>query len=54
VSFRRRRDAGGTIVAALSVTGAIPFMPEARLCDLRPEAIACARAISHELGWNQP
>ncbi|ACO81214.1 transcriptional regulator protein DgoR [Azotobacter vinelandii CA] len=48
------RDAGGAIVAALSVTGAIPFMPEARLRDLRPEAIACARAISHELGWNQP
>ncbi|MBB3104621.1 IclR family transcriptional regulator [Azomonas macrocytogenes] len=48
------RDAGGAIVAALSVAGAIPYMPEARLRDLRPEVIECARAISYELGWNQP
>jgi len=45
------RDAGGQIVAALSVASAVPYMPEARLHDLRPDVIACAQAISAELGW---
>ncbi len=45
------RDAGGQIVAALSVASAVPYMPEARLHDLRPEVIACAQSISAELGW---
>ncbi|SHL28376.1 IclR family transcriptional regulator [Phytopseudomonas punonensis] len=45
------RDAGGQIVAALSVASAVPYMPEARLYELRPEVIACAAVISAELGW---
>nr|WP_312509012.1 IclR family transcriptional regulator [Pseudomonas luteola] len=45
------RDASGAIVAALSVASAIPYMPEARLRDLCPDVIACARAISFDLGW---
>lgn len=46
------RDASGQIVAALSVASAIPYMPEARLHELRPDVTACAMAISHELGWS--
>ncbi|MDH1263978.1 IclR family transcriptional regulator [Pseudomonas sp. GD03944] len=46
------RDASGQIVAALSVASAIPYMPEERLQTLRPDVIACATAISRELGWS--
>lgn len=45
------RDASGQIVAAISVASAVPYMPEARLHELRPEVIACAAGISAELGW---
>jgi DNA-binding IclR family transcriptional regulator len=45
------RDASGAIVAALSVASAIPYMPEARLQELCPDVIACAQAISLDLGW---
>jgi DNA-binding IclR family transcriptional regulator len=46
------RDASGQIVAALSVAGAVPYMPQARLHELRPDVTACAVAISRELGWS--
>ncbi|OLU24113.1 IclR family transcriptional regulator [Pseudomonas sp. PA27(2017)] len=45
------READGQIVAALSVASAVPYMPEVRLQALRPEVVACAQAISAELGW---
>lgn len=45
------REPGGQIVAALSVASAVPYMPEVRLQALVPEVIACANAISAELGW---
>ena len=45
------RDAAGAIVAAISVAGAITYMPEARLEELRPAVIQTAQAISLELGW---
>ncbi|MBA1275006.1 IclR family transcriptional regulator [Stutzerimonas azotifigens] len=47
------RDAGGEIVAAISVASAIPYMPEERLEALRPAVIECAQAISAELGWRR-
>ncbi|SDH64921.1 transcriptional regulator, IclR family [Pseudomonas flavescens] len=46
------RDASGQIVAALSVASAIPYMPLARMHQLRPEVTACAATISRELGWS--
>jgi DNA-binding IclR family transcriptional regulator len=45
------RDAGGVIVAALSVASAITYMPESRLEELRPGVVDAARAISFDLGW---
>ena len=45
------REAGGQIVAALSVASAVPYMPDVRLQALLPEVVACANAISAELGW---
>ncbi len=45
------RDAGGTIVAAISVASATPYMPEDRMDTLVPPVITAAAAISHELGW---
>jgi DNA-binding IclR family transcriptional regulator len=48
------RDASGGIVAAISVAGAVHFMPMERLADLRPAIIASANAISAELGWRPP
>ncbi|RKR03394.1 IclR family transcriptional regulator [Kushneria sinocarnis] len=45
------RDAGGDIVAALSVASASPWMPESRLAALAPEVSAAAEQLSRELGW---
>lgn len=45
------RDAGGAIVAAISLASAITYMPESRLEALRPSVMATARAISLDLGW---
>ncbi|CAH2602917.1 D-galactonate regulator, IclR family [Rhodovastum atsumiense] len=45
------RDAGGGIVAAISVASAAPYMSEARMQSLVPDVIAAARAVSRELGW---
>lgn len=45
------REAGGQIVAALSVASAVPYMPEVRVQALGPAVVACAHAISAELGW---
>lgn len=44
------RDAGGAIVAAISVASAVPYMPLERLPRLRPLVLATAAAISRELG----
>lgn len=48
------RDAGGGIVAAISVASAVPYMPLERLPQLRPAVLATAAAISRELGWRPP
>jgi DNA-binding IclR family transcriptional regulator len=45
------RDAGGAIVAAISVASAVPYMPLERMPTLRPAVIAAAATISKELGW---
>jgi DNA-binding IclR family transcriptional regulator len=45
------RDAGRSIIAAISVTSAAQYMPEERMRSLAPEVIAVATAISGTLGW---
>lgn len=45
------RDAGGHIVAGISVAGTIPYMPIERLATLADAVLACAHNISRELGW---
>jgi DNA-binding IclR family transcriptional regulator len=47
------RDALGNVIAAISVAGAVQYMPISRLAELRPTVIAAAAAISHNLGWRQ-
>lgn len=44
------RDASGRVVAAISLTGAVIFLPDARLGELAPRVVACADAISRDLG----
>ncbi|MES2260022.1 MAG: IclR family transcriptional regulator [Pseudomonadota bacterium] len=44
------RDASGRIVAAISVSGALDYMDEARLADLVPVVRSVADAISEQLG----
>ena len=48
------RDTSGTIVAAISVAGTIPFMPLERMEELVPIVQREARGISEELGWQAP
>jgi DNA-binding IclR family transcriptional regulator len=48
------RDAGGSIVAAISVASAAQHMPEARMRALAPDVAETAEAISMELGWAGP
>jgi len=45
------RDAGGDIVAAISVASAAQHMPKDRMRALAPDIAEAARAISKELGW---
>lgn len=45
------RDAGGNIVAAVSVAGTVPYMPIERTAQLSAAVLACVHAISRELGW---
>lgn len=46
------RDAAGMIVAAISVSSASQYMDTPRMTALSADVIACARAISRELGWS--
>ncbi|TKI02633.1 IclR family transcriptional regulator [Martelella alba] len=46
------RDAGGRIVAAVSVAAAEPWMDERRMEDIAPLVQQCAFAISHAIGWS--
>ncbi len=46
------RDAGGGVVAAISVASATPYMPDARMRALGPLVRATADAMSGALGWN--
>lgn len=44
-------DAAGQAVAAVSISGAVVYIPPERLDALAEEVVACATAISRELGW---
>jgi len=44
------RDAAGHTVAAVSLSGAVVYLPAERLDGLVKDVVACASAISHELG----
>ena len=46
------RDAGGEIVAALSVSSAAQYMADDRMRELSKDVVATAQAISAELGWS--
>jgi DNA-binding IclR family transcriptional regulator len=48
------RDAGGAIIAAVSVASTIPYMPLERMEELVPIVQREARAISEELGYVAP
>ncbi|MEO8114290.1 MAG: IclR family transcriptional regulator C-terminal domain-containing protein, partial [Phenylobacterium sp.] len=50
------RDAGGQIVAAISVSSAAQYMADERMAELSVDVVATANAISEELGWdpNEP
>jgi DNA-binding IclR family transcriptional regulator len=48
------RDAGGNIVAAVSVASTVPYMPIERMAELAPAVLACVHAVSRELGWRAP
>jgi len=43
-------DASGQVVAAVSLSGAVVYIPPERLAALAAEIVACAAAISRELG----
>lgn len=45
------RDAAGVIVAAVSVSSTVPYMPLQRPEDLVPTVVAIAGAVSAELGF---
>ncbi len=45
------RDAGRSIIAAVSLTSAAQYMPEERMRAVAPEVVAVAEAISSSLGW---
>lgn len=46
------RNAGGTIVAAISVSGAAQYLPDERMEILADDVTAAARMISADLGWS--
>lgn len=48
------RDAARTIVAAVSVSSTIPYMPMERMREMIPAVQAAAQGISGELGWRAP
>jgi DNA-binding IclR family transcriptional regulator len=45
------RDAGGGIVAAISVSSAAQYMADDRMAALGEDVRATARAVSEDLGW---
>lgn len=45
------RDISGYVVAAISVTSAVVYMPDSRMAELGPMVKDTAAAISRELGW---
>lgn len=45
------RDASGSIIASISVSGAAQYMPQRRMISLRPVVTETARSISRDLGW---
>jgi DNA-binding IclR family transcriptional regulator len=45
------RDVRNQVVAAISVSSAVPYMPDDRMTELGPVVSAAANAISKELGW---
>jgi len=47
------RDAGGAVVAAVSVASATLYMPEDRMHALVPDLLATAQAVSRALGWSE-
>lgn len=44
------RDASRQIVAAISVSSTVPYLSLERMAELAPTVLACAQAISRELG----
>ncbi len=48
------RDAGRAIVAAVSVSSTIPYMPMERMREMIPAVQSAAQRISSELGWRPP
>ncbi|GGO99396.1 IclR family transcriptional regulator [Stakelama pacifica] len=48
------RDAGGTIIGAISVSSAAQYMSDARMETLSDNVLATAAAISRELGHEPP
>jgi DNA-binding IclR family transcriptional regulator len=48
------RDAGRAIVAAVSVSSTIPYMPMERMREMIPVVQSVAQRISSELGWRPP
>ncbi|MBB4267961.1 IclR family transcriptional regulator [Roseospira visakhapatnamensis] len=48
------RDVSGRVVASVSVTSAILYMPDDRMAQLGPQVRATAEAISVDLGWGRP
>jgi len=46
------RNAQGGIVAAVSIASTVPYMPRERMQTLVPVVMACAAAISAELGFH--
>lgn len=48
------RDAGGKIVAAMSVASPAQYLNPDQMTDLLPTITETARMISHSLGWAEP
>ncbi|WP_442857329.1 IclR family transcriptional regulator [Bordetella genomosp. 8] len=48
------RDAARKIVAAVSVSSTIPYMPMERMREMVPAVQSAAHGISSELGWRPP
>jgi len=44
------RDASNEVIAAISLSGAVVYLPPERLDGLVADVVACANAITHELG----